>query len=77
MNCITQNEIIDLILDSHKDDLGDYFESYRNHVYRVYNLAITNVTSDRDSKIVSIATAFHDLGIWTNNTFDYLKPSIT
>jgi hypothetical protein len=23
-----------------------------------------------------IASAFHDLGIWTNHTFDYLKPSI-
>lgn len=22
-----------------------------------------------------VATAFHDLGIWTNHTFDYLGPS--
>jgi hypothetical protein len=45
-------------------------------VYRVYNLARAHVTSDRDVKILTIAAAFHDLGIWTNNTFDYLKPSI-
>ena len=76
MNCITQNEIIDSILDSYKDDLGVYFEQYRNHVYRVYNFAMTNVVLDRDIKIVSIVVAHHDLGIWTNNTFDYLKPSI-
>lgn len=24
---------------------------------------------------VSIAVAFHDLGIWVNNTYDYLEPS--
>jgi hypothetical protein len=24
---------------------------------------------------VSIAAAFHDLGIWANNTYDYLDPS--
>lgn len=24
----------------------------------------------------AITSAFHDLGIWTNNTFDYLNPSI-
>lgn len=76
MSCVTQNEIIDSVLDPHKKDLGKYFESYKNHVYRVYNFAITDVTSDREIKILSIAAAFHDLGIWTNNTFDYLKPSI-
>jgi hypothetical protein len=73
---ITQNGIIDSILDSHKDSLGKYFEQYRNHVYRVYNFAIAQVASDGDRKILSIAAAYHDLGIWTNNTFDYLKPSI-
>jgi hypothetical protein len=71
-----QNEIIDSILESHKDDLGKYFEQYRNHVYRVYNFAMTRVTSAHDSKLLSIAVAYHDLGIWTNKTFDYLKPSI-
>jgi hypothetical protein len=25
---------------------------------------------------VAIATAFHDLGIWTDRTFDYLEPSV-
>jgi hypothetical protein len=45
-------------------------------VYRVYNFAIAHVTSDRDEKILCIAAAYHYLGIWTNNTFNYLKPSI-
>jgi hypothetical protein len=25
---------------------------------------------------VAVAAAFHDLGIWTDGTFDYLPPSI-
>ncbi len=76
MNCITQNETIDLILNSYKADLGVSFDQYRNHVYRVYNFAIQGVTNQKDIKILSIAAAFHDLGIWTNKTFDYINPSI-
>jgi len=76
MTCIENNETIDFILGSYKKDLGADFEPYRNHVYRVFNFAILNVKTDREIKILGIATAFHDLGIWTNNTFDYLMPSI-
>ena len=76
MNCIHQNEKIDQILNSYKVELGKYFEQYHNHVYRVYNFAIPFVELNRDIEILSIAAAFHDLGIWTNNTFDYINPSI-
>ena len=77
MNCILQNEIIDNVLDSFRADLGKDFEQYRNHVYRVYNLAIIRLTSEDDIRTMSIAAAYHDLGIWTGHTFDYLKPSIS
>ena len=76
MNCIIYNEIIDQILDSHKSELGKYFDQYRNHVYRVYNFAIPHISDIRDLETLAIAAAFHDLGIWTSCTFDYLKPSI-
>jgi len=73
---ITQNDIIDSVLVSHKDSLGKFFDQYRNHVYRVYNFAMAYVTTDRDRKIISIAAAYHDLGIWTYDTFDYIIPSV-
>ena len=76
MTCIVQNETIDLILNSYKDELGDSFEQYRNHVYRVYNFALQGLTNPKDINTLSIAVAFHDLGIWTNKTFDYIQPSI-
>ena len=76
MDIITQNSIIDGILNDFQKDLGNDFEQYRNHVYRVYNFALPHVTTTRNIETLSIAAAFHDLGIWTNKTFDYLKPSI-
>ena len=76
MNIIEQNKIIDSILNTYKDFLGKEFEQYRNHVYRVYNFAMLCEPMQCDDRIVSIASVFHDLGIWTNQTFDYLGPSI-
>ena len=29
-----------------------------------------------DIEKIAVAAAFHDLGIWTNKTFDYIPPSI-
>ena len=31
---------------------------------------------EEEQKQLSVAAAFHDIGIWTANTFDYLEPSI-
>src|SRR5215469_16634767 len=35
---------------------------------------------DSDSPVelekIAVAAAFHDLGIWTNKTFDYIAPSV-
>ena len=76
MNIIEQNETIDSILNTYMDYLGKEFEQYRNHVYRVYNFAMLCEPRQCDDRIISIASAFHDLGIWSNQTFDYLGPSI-
>ena len=71
-----ENAIIDYILDSYKEELERDFEQYRNHVYRVFHFAIPFVRSEEDIEILSIGAAFHDLGIWTGKTFDYLEASI-
>ena len=31
--------------------------------------------ANSDSKI-AVAAVFHDIGIWSNKTFDYLEPSV-
>lgn len=71
------NKTIDFILTEHKEYLGRDFNKYRNHVYRVFALCLELDKSPDNEEKYAIASAFHDLGIWTNRTFDYLRPSIT
>lgn len=69
--------VLDQILNAHAGRLGDDFEGYRNHAYRVANMCaeISSADGERLQRI-AIAAAFHDLGIWTEGTFDYVPPSI-
>ena len=74
---ITTNSTIDSIFLIHQSQLGAHYNKYRNHVYRVFNLAVTLSNPDEENyKALAIAAAFHDIGIWTANTFDYLAPSV-
>lgn len=56
--------------------LGRDFEKYHHHVYRVFSncLLLDEVPDNREK--YAITAVFHDIGIWTNHTFDYLDPSI-
>jgi hypothetical protein len=74
---ITQVGVIDEILSAYAPSLGDDFVPYRNHVYRVVNLCVRlHSASGGELRRLAIAAAFHDLGIWTAGTFDYLRPSM-
>lgn len=74
---LTAIATIDEVLTEHRAELGADFTPYRNHVYRVVNLAARLSPDDPDSlEKLAIAAALHDLGIWTDGTFDYLEPSI-
>lgn len=68
--------LINGILESRRRELGPDFTAYKNHCYRVaaFCLALAG-EQDQDRDKVFIASAFHDLGIWTHRTFDYLGPS--
>jgi hypothetical protein len=68
---------LDRVLEAHAAELGADFTAYRNHTYRVVNFfaALSPCAGDALEK-VAMAAAFHDLGIWTGRTFDYLQPSI-
>lgn len=73
---VTNHSTIENILHSYREYLGSNYSCYRNHVYRVYNFCSTRFSDTQHLETLAIAAAFHDLGIWTNQTFDYLKPSI-
>lgn len=68
---------IDAALAPHATVIGRDFDSYRHHVCRVamFCRALAPGVPNADEKI-AIAAAYHDIGIWTHGTFDYLDPSI-
>lgn len=68
---------IEEILGTWKKELGPDFTGYRNHVYRMahFCMALGEKTPEIRAKIW-IAAAFHDLGIWSEGTVDYLEPSV-
>lgn len=56
--------------------LGHNYQPYCNHATRVYHIALAMRSLDAiATEKLAIACAFHDLGIWTANTWDYLQPS--
>ena len=67
---------VEEILGARKIEIGRDYVGYKNHVYRMVNfcLALRECSAEERTKIL-IAGCFHDLGIWTSNTFDYLPPS--
>lgn len=62
--------------------IGDDYQGYRNHVYRMvqFTWAIKEsqgeTLSEDDKKKIMIAGVFHDIGIWVKGTLDYLEPSL-
>jgi hypothetical protein len=67
---------VDEILDEFAGEIGVDFEGYRNHVYRGLNYfgALHDAAAPVPEPVL-LAAAFHDIGIWTDATFDYLAPS--
>lgn len=70
--------VLDEVLHAHASALGRDFTAYHNHTYRVANLCLALTARDADTiHRIAVAAAFHDIGIWTAGTFDYLEPSVT
>jgi hypothetical protein len=74
---IERHPLIDDILQKHRSDLNLDYDKYRHHVYRVFNLSLLLHEADaKQLDTLAVAAAYHDIGIWTAGTFDYLNPSI-
>jgi len=74
---LTQVPVLDDVLSAYAEALGGDFTAYRNHAYRVLNLCAALTTRDPEPlEKMAVAVAFHDLGIWSAGTFDYLGPSM-
>src|SRR5262245_14658423 len=73
---ITSLPTVEEVLNAHAPELGRDLLAYRSHVYRVVNLCLAIAGDGAELEKVAVAGVFHDLGIWTNHTFDYIAPSV-
>lgn len=76
MRMVDRHPIIEEALDAWEASLGPARVAYGGHAYRVYNFARHLLGSERRDDELAVASAFHDLGIWSDGTFDYLAPAI-
>ncbi|MGH7838917.1 MAG: hypothetical protein ACREQC_13990 [Candidatus Binataceae bacterium] len=69
--------LLESILTLWKEKIGADYLAYKNHVYRMLHfcLYLHEASADERQKL-TISAAFHDIGIWSDNTVDYLPPSI-
>lgn len=77
MNVEKNIPLLEEILGQWKTIIGEDYEGYKNHVYRMVQccFALHDCTEEEQEKII-IAACFHDIGLWTENTVDYIPPSI-
>jgi hypothetical protein len=69
------NPLIENLMQKLKQKIGSDYYRYKNHVYRVYQNCIMIDSGKDNEEKYAIAAVFHDIGIWTDHTFDYLNPS--
>jgi hypothetical protein len=76
MNVVHEFSLIDELLAEYQTVLGIDYDAYRNHCMRLFNFcsALASKSEPVEDKM-AIAAVFHDLGIWTEKSFDYLLPS--
>ena len=74
---IARSAQLDRVLNEYAGCIGRDAAAYRNHAYRVLNLCVALASPDAEQlEKIGVAAACHDIGIWTDGTFDYLEPSV-
>jgi hypothetical protein len=68
--------IIDTLLQPFDGEIGLDYNKYKNHVCRVFLNCLLLDNDKNNVEKYAIAAVFHDIGIWTDHTIDYLDPSI-
>jgi hypothetical protein len=78
MQIRTELPLLESLLLDWRDRMGADYPGYRHHVYRMLHFcfALRSCTAEEEEKLI-IAGAFHDIGIWTHRTLDYLPPSVS
>jgi len=83
---IREHEVIERLFLPWRLSLGAAYDPYKGHVYRIMNYTCAYLESSQSElkeygprkeieERIAIAAAFHDVGVWLDQTFDYLEPS--
>lgn len=69
---------IDSILDQYAAVIGPHLRIYRHHCLYVFHAAtaLEPALAVEHAEALAIAAAFHDIGLFTHDTIDYLEPSV-
>lgn len=72
-----QLAVLERILEPWRPIIGQDYLGYRNHLCRLLNCCLAlHDCSDEAVHKLTIAAVFHDIGLWTEHTLDYIEPSI-
>ncbi|BBM66841.1 hypothetical protein VA249_34870 [Vibrio alfacsensis] len=67
---------VEFLFAKYKEQIGDDFPGYRNHVYRAITYAMHFLDNDEQfEQLVETAFVYHDIGLWTDHQLAYLEPS--
>lgn len=73
---IDYNENIEKLLTRYTNALGNDYDSYKAHIYRVLTYSMHFLEGDTSNlNIIAAALVFHDIGLWTDKQLGYIKPS--
>jgi hypothetical protein len=74
---ITSDPLVETRLSKYKDIIGDDFDAYRNHIYRVLSYSLHFLGDQTHRDVIASALVYHDIGLWTTNSSTaYLQPSV-
>lgn len=77
MDIITRDDMIESLLGDWRERIGEDFAGYRGHVYRMFNFCLAlRPCNEEERQKLAIAAVFHDIGLWSDRTVDYLPPSV-
>lgn len=75
---ISYDETVEKHLLRFKEVIGNDYEGYRGHIYRVLTYSIHFLNGNENKRsIIASALVFHDIGLWTDGTLAYLEPSVS
>ncbi|MEM7435988.1 MAG: phosphohydrolase [Myxococcota bacterium] len=75
---VTQSDHIEGLLARYREAIGDDFDGYRGHIYRVLSYSLHFLGGDETQRpTIEAALVYHDIGLWSDKALAYLEPSIS